>query len=204
MPASSGKQDKPKVPDSLNCRLWLYGLHPETTVEDLLGKNGAIQPGAVYALNLVPPRNGYHMRGSRLKTTNMDKNDIRTLAPIVFRERKACIKSYLYLQRGEWQQDDRLISWEPQQTLMITSWFFPGLSKLWRVGTRCIRNTIQDSAANGGRMEKKATLRHLRTNILSISRAGLYILVNARVALCWSSIRFARKDKVNKAGAIHL
>ena len=101
MPASSGKQDKPKVPDSLNCRLWLYGLHPETTVEDLLGKNGAIQPGAVYALNLVPPRNGYHMRGSRLKTTNMDKNDIRTLAPIVFRERKAWFKSYLYLQRGE-------------------------------------------------------------------------------------------------------
>jgi len=56
MPASSAKQDRPKVPDSLNCRLWLYSLHPETTVEDLLGKNGAIQTGAVYALNLVPSR----------------------------------------------------------------------------------------------------------------------------------------------------
>jgi hypothetical protein len=52
-------------------------------------------------LNLVPPRNGCHMRGSRLNTTNMDKNDICTLTPIVFRERKACVKSYLYLQRGE-------------------------------------------------------------------------------------------------------
>jgi hypothetical protein len=55
----SAKQDRPKVPDYLNCGLWLYGLHPETTVEDLLGKNGAIQTGAVYALNLVPPQNGY-------------------------------------------------------------------------------------------------------------------------------------------------
>ena len=39
----SAKQDRPKVPDYLNCGLWLYGLHPETTVEDLLGENGANQ-----------------------------------------------------------------------------------------------------------------------------------------------------------------
>lgn len=55
----SATQERPKVPDALNCGLWLYGLHPDTTVEDLLGKNGAIQTGAVYALNLVPPQNGY-------------------------------------------------------------------------------------------------------------------------------------------------
>jgi hypothetical protein len=55
----SAKKERSKVPDALNCGLWLYGLHPETTVEDLLGKNGAIQTGAVYALHLVPPQNGY-------------------------------------------------------------------------------------------------------------------------------------------------
>ncbi len=60
------KQERPKVPDTLNCGLWLYGLHPETTVEDLLGKNGAVQTGAVYALNLVPPQNGYETAAASL------------------------------------------------------------------------------------------------------------------------------------------
>jgi hypothetical protein len=56
----SAKQDRPKVPDALNCGLWVYGLHPDTTVEDLLGKeDGAIRTGAVYALSMVPPQNGY-------------------------------------------------------------------------------------------------------------------------------------------------
>jgi hypothetical protein len=55
------KEERRKVPDDLNCGLWLSGLHPETTIEDLVGvqPRGIIQTGAVYAINIIPPKDGY-------------------------------------------------------------------------------------------------------------------------------------------------
>ncbi|KAE9363656.1 hypothetical protein N431DRAFT_422586 [Stipitochalara longipes BDJ] len=50
------KEERGRVPDSLNCALWLSGLNPSTTVEELFS---IIETGAVYALNLTPAQDGY-------------------------------------------------------------------------------------------------------------------------------------------------
>jgi hypothetical protein len=50
------KQERGRLPDSLNCKLWLSGLHPATTVEELFS---VIHTGAVYSLNLTPAQKGY-------------------------------------------------------------------------------------------------------------------------------------------------
>jgi len=50
------KEQQSAVPNALNCGLWLSGLDPMTTVEELFG---VIRTGAVYALNITPPQDGY-------------------------------------------------------------------------------------------------------------------------------------------------
>jgi hypothetical protein len=50
------KEHRRTVPDALNCGLWLSFLDPMTTVEELFG---VIRTGAVYALNITPPQDGY-------------------------------------------------------------------------------------------------------------------------------------------------
>lgn len=50
------KEHRHAVPDALNCGLWLSCLDPMTTVEELFG---VIRTGAVYALNITPPQDGY-------------------------------------------------------------------------------------------------------------------------------------------------
>jgi hypothetical protein len=55
------KEERPKVPDDLNCGMWLSGLHPETRLRDLVSvqPRGVIQTGSIYAVNMIPPKDGY-------------------------------------------------------------------------------------------------------------------------------------------------
>jgi hypothetical protein len=57
------RAQRPSVPYHLNCALWLSNILPATTEADLINE---IRTGAVYAVHIRPPQDGYITAGANV------------------------------------------------------------------------------------------------------------------------------------------